>query len=66
MQEFSGEEFTKITFQPDLPKFNMEKLDNDTIALLTRRYTKGGADAVDFITQTKIKIYTFNFKDPSF
>ena len=39
MQDFSGEEYTKITFQPDLPKFNMEKLDNDTIALLTRRYT---------------------------
>ncbi len=25
----------------------------------------GGADAVDFRTQTKIKIYSFNFKDPS-
>ncbi len=25
-----------------------------------------GADAVDFRTQTKIKIYSFNFKDPSF
>ena len=24
------------------------------------------ADAVDFRTQTKIKIYSFNFKDPSF
>lgn len=37
IKEFSGEEYTKITFQPDLPKFNMEKLDNDTVALLTRR-----------------------------
>ena len=26
----------------------------------------GGRDAVDFRTQTKIKIYSFNFKDPSF
>ena len=25
-----------------------------------------GADAVSFRTQTKIKIYLFNFKDPSF
>ncbi len=25
-----------------------------------------GADAVDFRTQTKIKICSFNFKDPSF
>ncbi len=27
---------------------------------------RGGADAVDFRTHTKIKIYAFNFKDPSF
>ncbi len=26
---------------------------------------RGGADAVNFRTQTKIKIYSFNFKDPS-
>ena len=30
------------------------------------RYIKRGADAVDFRTQTKIKVYSFNFKDPSF
>ena len=36
IKEFSGEEFTKITFYPDLSKFNMEKLDEDTIALLSR------------------------------
>ena len=37
MKDFtSGEEYTKITFQPDLAKFNMEKLD-DTISLLSRR-----------------------------
>lgn len=35
--EPKGDDFTKITFQPDLSKFKMEKLDNDMVALLSRR-----------------------------
>lgn len=35
--EPKAEDFTKITFHPDLSKFNMEKLDNDIVALLSRR-----------------------------
>ncbi|KAJ7991464.1 hypothetical protein DPEC_G00284130 [Dallia pectoralis] len=34
---FEGEDFTCVTFQPDLSKFKMEKLDKDIMALLTRR-----------------------------
>lgn len=34
---FEGEDFTCVTFQPDLAKFKMEKLDKDIVALLTRR-----------------------------
>lgn len=34
---FDGDDFTCVTFQPDLSKFKMEKLDKDIIALLTRR-----------------------------
>lgn len=34
---FDGDDFTCVTFQPDLAKFKMEKLDKDTVALLTRR-----------------------------
>ncbi|CAN2389744.1 DNA topoisomerase II activity [Pristimantis euphronides] len=34
---FDGDDYTCITFQPDLSKFKMEKLDKDTVALLTRR-----------------------------
>lgn len=34
---FDGEDFTCVTFQPDLAKFKMEKLDKDILALLTRR-----------------------------
>merc|ERR1719228_2543217 len=60
----SGEEYTKITFQPDLAKFNMEKLDDDTISLLSRR-------AYDIAASTKgVKVFlngtrlpVKNFKD---
>ncbi|XP_077359532.1 DNA topoisomerase 2-alpha isoform X2 [Festucalex cinctus] len=34
---FNGEEFTCITFRPDLPKFKMSILDKDIVALMTRR-----------------------------
>uniref|UniRef100_A0A3P9IX37 DNA topoisomerase 2 n=1 Tax=Oryzias latipes TaxID=8090 RepID=A0A3P9IX37_ORYLA len=34
---FDGDDFTCVTFQPDLAKFKMEKLDRDTVALMTRR-----------------------------
>lgn len=32
-----SEDFTKITFVPDLKRFKMEELDDDVIALLSRR-----------------------------
>jgi len=32
-----GEDFTCVTFYPDLSKFKMEKLDKDIIDLFTRR-----------------------------
>ncbi|KAK3525400.1 hypothetical protein QTP86_031526, partial [Hemibagrus guttatus] len=34
---FDGDDFTSVTFQPDLAKFKMDKLDKDIVALLTRR-----------------------------
>ncbi|KAL1264057.1 hypothetical protein QQF64_004412 [Cirrhinus molitorella] len=37
IKPFDGDDFTCITFQPDLAKFKMEALDKDTVALLTRR-----------------------------
>lgn len=33
----SGEDYTKITFSPDLAKFKMEELEDDIIALMSRR-----------------------------
>lgn len=35
--DYNGTDFTCITFSPDLPKFKMEKLDDDTVSLLMRR-----------------------------
>lgn len=37
IKHFEGDDFTCVTFQPDLPKFKMDKLDKDIVALLTRR-----------------------------
>uniref|UniRef100_A0A672ZM37 DNA topoisomerase 2 n=1 Tax=Sphaeramia orbicularis TaxID=375764 RepID=A0A672ZM37_9TELE len=37
IKHFDGEEYTCITFRPDLPKFKMTILDKDTVALMTRR-----------------------------
>ena len=37
VSDFSGTDFTCITFSPDLPKFKMDKLDDDTVSLLMRR-----------------------------
>ncbi|XP_073346486.1 DNA topoisomerase 2-alpha [Pagrus major] len=44
LKSFDGEEYTCITFRPDLPKFKMSILDKDTVALMTRRaYDIAGA-----------------------
>ena len=64
IKDFGGEEFTKITFNPDLEKFGMEKIDDDTFALLSRR-------AYDIASSTKgVKVFlngkrlpVKNFKD---
>ncbi|XP_037134365.1 DNA topoisomerase 2-alpha isoform X2 [Syngnathus acus] len=37
IKSFDGDDFTCITFRPDLPKFKMRVLDKDTVALMTRR-----------------------------
>lgn len=44
IRSFDGDEFTCITFQPDLSKFKMQTLDKDTVAIMTRRaYDIAGA-----------------------
>ncbi|KAG8566354.1 hypothetical protein GDO81_013196 [Engystomops pustulosus] len=44
IKPFDGEDYTCITFQPDLRKFKMEILDKDIVALMSRRaYDVAGA-----------------------
>lgn len=44
LKSFDDEDFTCITFQPDLAKFKMTTLDKDIVALMTRRaYDMAGA-----------------------
>nr|NVI79328.1 topoisomerase 2 [Cucujiformia] len=37
IKDFSGEDFTKVTFSPDLTKFKMDKLDEGIVSLMSRR-----------------------------
>ncbi|XP_055342931.1 DNA topoisomerase 2-alpha-like isoform X3 [Paramacrobiotus metropolitanus] len=37
VDSFSGEDYTKVTFEPDLSKFKMAVLEKDTVDLLSRR-----------------------------
>ncbi|KAK2724992.1 DNA topoisomerase 2-like [Artemia franciscana] len=37
IKDATGEDYTKITFSPDLKKFKMEKLDKDIVGLMSRR-----------------------------
>lgn len=37
LKQFHGEDFTRITFWPDLAKFKMEKLDADIVGIMSRR-----------------------------
>ena len=47
-----GEDFTCVTFEPDLKKFKMTNLDDDTVGLLSKRvYDLAG------ITPKGVKVY---------
>ena len=51
IKDHTGEDFTKISFSPDLSKFKMESLDKDVVGLLSRR-------AFDVAASTRgVKVY---------
>nr|XP_017108704.2 DNA topoisomerase 2 [Drosophila bipectinata] len=64
IKDFNGSDFTRITFSPDLAKFKMDRLDEDIVALMSRR-------AFDVAASTKgvavylngNKLTVKNFKD---
>ena len=57
----SSDDFTCITFKPDLAKFKMESLTKDTVALLTRRaYDVAGTSRVRvMLNGTALKVRSF-------
>jgi len=57
-----GEEYTKVTFKPDLKRFGMECIDEDTLSLLRRRvYDLAGTvkDVKVFLNDERLKIKNF-------
>ncbi|KAJ1559192.1 DNA topoisomerase 2, partial [Cladochytrium tenue] len=57
-----SEDFTRITFSPDLARFGMTHLDDDTVALLSKRaYDLAGCvrDIKVYLNDTRLKISTF-------
>uniref|UniRef100_A0A8D2AW22 DNA topoisomerase 2 n=1 Tax=Sciurus vulgaris TaxID=55149 RepID=A0A8D2AW22_SCIVU len=62
LKPFSGEDFTCITFQPDLSKFKMQSLDKDIVALMVRRaYDVAGStkDVKVFLNGNKLPVKGF-------
>lgn len=64
IKDYNKEEFTCITFEPDLAKFKMERLDEDIVALMTKRvYDMAGvtpAEVKVYLNDKRIEIKNFN------
>ena len=57
-----GEEYTRVTFRPDLKRFGMDRIDEDTAGLLRKRvYDMAGTvrDIKDFLNDERLKIKNF-------
>uniref|UniRef100_A0A671FSQ2 DNA topoisomerase 2 n=1 Tax=Rhinolophus ferrumequinum TaxID=59479 RepID=A0A671FSQ2_RHIFE len=62
LKPFSGEDYTCVTFQPDLSKFKMQSLDKDIVALMVRRaYDIAGStkDVKVFLNGNKLPVKGF-------
>ncbi|XP_042529550.1 DNA topoisomerase 2-alpha isoform X3 [Dipodomys spectabilis] len=62
LKPFSGEDYTCVTFQPDLSKFKMQNLDKDIVALMVRRaYDIAGStkDVKVFLNGNKLPVKGF-------
>lgn len=63
-QSSSKDDFTKITFHPDLTKFKMEKLEDDIISLMRRRaYDVAASTRGVSVFLNGLKLPIKNFKD---
>lgn len=62
LKPFNGEDYTCITFQPDLSKFKMQSLDKDIVALMVRRaYDVAGStkDVKVFLNGNRLPVSIF-------
>ena len=62
VKDSTGTEFTKITFSPDLTKFKMDVLDDDLVALLSRRAYDIAASSKGvkvFLNGTRVPVKNF-------
>lgn len=68
IKKFSGKDYTCVTFKPDLARFKMDFMDDDTVALLSKRVcdiagTNTAAGAKLGVYLNKKKINTNSFKE---
>ncbi|KAF8554543.1 type II DNA topoisomerase [Imleria badia] len=57
-----GEEYTRVSFRPDLKQFGMDRIDDDTLSLLQRRvYDMAGTvkDVKVYLNDERLKIKNF-------
>ncbi|KAI0935640.1 hypothetical protein AcV5_004006 [Taiwanofungus camphoratus] len=57
-----GEEYTRVTFKPDLARFGMDSIDEDTVALLKKRVLDLAGTVRDvkvFLNDERLKIKNF-------
>ena len=63
IEKYEGEDFTRVTFEPDFRKFKMTELDSDIISLLKKRvYDVAGTSPTRinvFLNDKKIKVNNF-------
>ena len=63
IKKYDKEDFISITFEPDLSRFKMDKLDDDTISLFIKRvYDLAGVSLKSvsvYLNNEKLKILKF-------
>jgi DNA topoisomerase-2 len=66
IKKYTGTDFTCVTFKPDLARFKMDFMDDDTVALLCKRVydiagtnTAAGAKLGVYLNGTKVNINSF-------
>lgn len=64
IKSYHGDDFTKVTFSPDLAKFGMDRLDEDIVDLMARRaYDVAASTRGVSVMLNGVKIKIKSFKD---